>query len=84
MKWTRLASFPRDPTQPVSKEIHLQWSFITKDILLFPIDTVVFDNSASYLRTKKLRYWVDLISEEEEGVSELTAQMEDTQIVGKQ
>jgi len=44
----------------------------------------VFDNSASYLRTKKLRYWVDLISEEEEGVSELTAQMEDTQIVGKQ
>lgn len=47
--------------------------------------TVVFDNSASYLRTKKLRYWVDLISEEEEdGISELTAQMEDTQIVGKQ
>ncbi|KAH8395097.1 hypothetical protein KR215_010134, partial [Drosophila sulfurigaster] len=47
-------------------------------------DTVVFDNSASYLRSKKLRYWVDLISEEEEGISELTAQMDSTQLVGKQ
>ncbi|XP_060655347.1 SEC14-like protein 2 [Drosophila nasuta] len=46
--------------------------------------TVVFDNSASYLRSKKLRYWVDLISEEEEGISELTAQMDSTQLVGKQ
>ncbi|ALC42835.1 CG13893 [Drosophila busckii] len=45
--------------------------------------TVVFDNSASYLRSKKLRYWVDLISEEEEGISELTTQMENTQIVPK-
>ncbi|XP_062137538.1 SEC14-like protein 2 [Drosophila sulfurigaster albostrigata] len=48
------------------------------------IYTVVFDNSASYLRSKKLRYWVDLISEEEEGISELTAQMDSTQLVGKQ
>ncbi|KAH8302644.1 hypothetical protein KR044_009257, partial [Drosophila immigrans] len=46
--------------------------------------TVVFDNTASYLRSKKLRYWVDLISEEEEGISELTAQMDSTQLVGKQ
>ncbi|KAH8297720.1 hypothetical protein KR054_006516, partial [Drosophila jambulina] len=47
--------------------------------------TVVFDNSASYLRTKKLRYWVDLISEEEEeGISELTSQMDSTQIAAQQ
>lgn len=47
-------------------------------------DTVVFDNSASYLRSKKLRYWVDLISEEEEGISELTNQMDHTQIAAKE
>lgn len=47
-------------------------------------DTVVFDNSASYLRSKKLRYWVDLISEEEEGISELTTQMDNTQIANQQ
>ncbi|XP_016958152.1 SEC14-like protein 2 isoform X1 [Drosophila biarmipes] len=46
--------------------------------------TVVFDNSASYLRSKKLRYWVDLISEEEEGISELTSQMDGTQIASQQ
>ncbi|KAH8234618.1 hypothetical protein KR032_000737, partial [Drosophila birchii] len=46
--------------------------------------TVVFDNSASYLRSKKLRYWVDLISEEEEGISELTSQMDSTQIAAQQ
>ncbi|KAL7732747.1 hypothetical protein ACLKA6_005890 [Drosophila palustris] len=46
--------------------------------------TVVFDNSASYLKSKKLRYWVDLITDEEEGISELTAQMDSTEIVGKQ
>ncbi|EDV38910.1 uncharacterized protein Dana_GF25037 [Drosophila ananassae] len=46
--------------------------------------TVVFDNSASYLRSKKLRYWVDLISEEEEGISELTNQMDHTQIAAKE
>ncbi|XP_017011315.2 SEC14-like protein 2 [Drosophila takahashii] len=46
--------------------------------------TVVFDNSASYLRSKKLRYWVDLISEEEEGISELTSQMDSTQIASQQ
>ncbi|XP_017028035.1 SEC14-like protein 2 [Drosophila kikkawai] len=46
--------------------------------------TVVFDNSASYMRSKKLRYWVDLISEEEEGISELTSQMDSTQIAAKQ
>jgi len=45
---------------------------------------VVFDNSASYLRSKKLRYWVDLISEEEEGISELTTQMDNTQIANQQ
>lgn len=44
------------------------------------LDTVVFDNSASYLRSKRLRYWVDLISDEEEGIAELTNQMENTQI----
>ncbi|XP_017863633.1 PREDICTED: SEC14-like protein 2 [Drosophila arizonae] len=42
--------------------------------------TVVFDNSASYLRSKRLRYWVDLISDEEEGIAELTNQMDNTQI----
>ncbi|EDV96418.1 SEC14-like protein 2 [Drosophila grimshawi] len=47
--------------------------------------TVVFDNSASYLRSKRLRYWVDLMSgEEEEGITELTNQMESTQIVAQQ
>ncbi|XP_043646866.1 SEC14-like protein 2 [Drosophila teissieri] len=46
--------------------------------------TVVFDNSASYLRSKKLRYWVDLISEEEEGIAELTTQMDNTQIANQQ
>ncbi|KAH8315764.1 hypothetical protein KR067_001072 [Drosophila pandora] len=46
--------------------------------------TVVFDNSASYLRSKKLRYWVDLISEEEEGIAELTNQMDHTQIAAKE
>ncbi|KAH8380316.1 hypothetical protein KR009_009926, partial [Drosophila setifemur] len=46
--------------------------------------TVVFDNSASYLRSKKIRYWVDLISEEEEGISELTNQMDHTQLASKE
>ncbi|XP_068148574.1 SEC14-like protein 2 isoform X1 [Drosophila tropicalis] len=46
--------------------------------------TVVFDNSASYLRSKKLHYWVDLTTEEEEGITELTHQMDSTQIVAKQ
>ncbi|KAH8408104.1 hypothetical protein KR222_003864, partial [Zaprionus bogoriensis] len=45
--------------------------------------TVVFDNSGSYLRSKKLRYWVDLISEEEEGISELSAQMDSTQLASQ-
>ncbi|XP_030380121.1 SEC14-like protein 2 [Scaptodrosophila lebanonensis] len=46
--------------------------------------TVVFDNSASYLRSKKLRYWVSLISDEEEGITELTTQMESTQLATQQ
>ncbi|XP_022214130.2 SEC14-like protein 2 [Drosophila obscura] len=46
--------------------------------------TVVFDNSASYLRGKKLRYWVDLVSDEEEGISELTNQMDNTQLAAQQ
>ncbi|XP_030565422.1 SEC14-like protein 2 [Drosophila novamexicana] len=46
--------------------------------------TVVFDNSASYLRSKRLRYWVDLISDEEEGITELTTQLDNTQIVAQQ
>ncbi|TMW50710.1 hypothetical protein DOY81_004210 [Sarcophaga bullata] len=37
------------------------------------IDTVVFDNSHSYLRNKKLRYWVSLISENDD-ISELPSQ----------
>lgn len=57
---------------------------LMKSFFLYPIDTVVFDNSASYLKSKKLRYWVDLITDEEEGISELTAQMDSTEIVGKQ
>ncbi|KAH8303810.1 hypothetical protein KR018_008189, partial [Drosophila ironensis] len=48
------------------------------------IYTVVFDNSASYLRSKKIRYWVELISEEEEGITELTNQMDHTQIAEKE
>ncbi|XP_001354244.2 SEC14-like protein 2 [Drosophila persimilis] len=46
--------------------------------------TVVFDNSASYLRGKKLRYWVDLVSDEEEGITELTNQMDNTQLAAQQ
>lgn len=34
------------------------------------IDTIVFDNSHSYLRSKKLRYWVSLSSEESEQQSQ--------------
>uniref|UniRef100_A0A1I8PW55 CRAL-TRIO domain-containing protein n=1 Tax=Stomoxys calcitrans TaxID=35570 RepID=A0A1I8PW55_STOCA len=42
--------------------------------------TVVFDNSGSYLRSKKLRYWVSLISENDD-ISELTGQVGQTEIV---
>ncbi|XP_011180658.1 SEC14-like protein 2 [Zeugodacus cucurbitae] len=44
--------------------------------------TVVFDNSHSYLRSKRLRYWVNLISEVDD-ITELSAQVQDTDIVEK-
>lgn len=31
---------------------------------IYIIDTIVFDNSHSYLRSKKLRYWVSLSAEQ--------------------
>lgn len=43
---------------------------------------VVFDNSASYFRNKKLRYWVDLV-EELDDITALSAQVEKTEICDK-
>ncbi|XP_037808308.1 SEC14-like protein 2 [Lucilia sericata] len=42
--------------------------------------TVVFDNSGSYLRSKKLRYWVSLISENDD-ITELPSQQGQTELV---
>lgn len=46
------------------------------------LDTVVFDNSHSYLRSKRLRYWVNLISDVDD-IAELSAQVQHTDIVEK-
>ncbi|XP_005186220.1 SEC14-like protein 2 [Musca domestica] len=42
--------------------------------------TVVFDNSGSYLRSKKLRYWVSLISENDDMLT-LQSQVGQTEVV---
>ncbi|XP_037932870.1 SEC14-like protein 2, partial [Teleopsis dalmanni] len=45
--------------------------------------TVVFDNSGSYLRNKKVRYWVSLVDEVDD-ITELSAQVEKTALVTKE
>jgi len=44
--------------------------------------TVVFDNSGSYLRSKKVKYWVSLISEVDD-ITDLASQVEHAEIVDK-
>lgn len=72
------------PNTTCKPRYSIQLNPVLIQLLFSSSDTVVFDNSASYLRSKKLRYWVDLISEEEEGISELSSQMESTQLASSQ